>query len=157
MDENTILIYGLAYTYTFDRGRLLPLLGLRWLFAADWDVQLLLPFSIQVKYRYTSDVTVGSGVYIHGNQFRFSDDQLSGGQSEVMNLRLTEVQIGADVNWKLKKNLLLTFETGITTASHVDITASNGNLFSSGVKPSPFLTMKLRFILSESAAPFENE
>ena len=136
---------------------MLPLLGVSWLFAAGWDVQLLLPFSGQVKYRYTSDVTFGLGVNIHGNRFRFSDDQLSGGQSEVMNLRLTEVQVGADVNWKLKKDLLLIIETGITTASHVYITSGNGNIFSSGVKPALFLTMKLRFILNESAAPFENE
>jgi hypothetical protein len=157
INDNSILIYGLAYTYTFDRGRLFPLLGLRWRFAPDWDFHVLLPLSIQMKYRYTNDVAFGMDINVHGNRFRFSDEQFSDGRSEVLNLRMTELQFGVNVNWKLKKEMLLQIETGITTARKVYITSSSGDLFSSGVKPSPFLTMKLRFILSESAFQFEDD
>jgi hypothetical protein len=110
-----------------------------------------------MKYRYRSDVTFGLGVDVHGNRFRFFDEQLSSRRSDVLNLRMTELQFGVNVSWKLKKKMLLTIETGITTARNVYITSSYGDLFSSGVKPSPFLTMKLRFILSESAFQFEDD
>jgi hypothetical protein len=157
MNENTLLIYGLAYTYTFDRGRLFPVLGVRLRFAEDWALHVMLPFTVHVRYRYTRDVSFGLGIDVHGNRFRFSDEQLSGGQSEVLNLRLTEIQFGAVINWKLKKDFLVNIETGIATARKIYISSANGDLFSSGIKPSAFIGMKVRFILGEHGLPFEDD
>jgi hypothetical protein len=105
MNETTLLMCGPAYTYTLDRGRLFPVLGLRWRFEDDGVLHVMPPFIIHFRYRYTRDVTFGFGIDIHGNRFWFSDEQVSGGRSEVVTLQLTEVQVAADVNWKLMKDV----------------------------------------------------
>jgi hypothetical protein len=144
------LLYGLAYTYTFEKGRFLPLLGLRWHFAEDWNLRAVLPMSLRFNYRYTNDVKFGVGVNVHGNRFRFSDDQLAGGETGVLNLRLTEIQMSVNVDWKLKNDISAKIEAGITAARKLYIAMDDRTLLSSSVKPSPSILMALRFTLGEN-------
>jgi hypothetical protein len=157
LTDDNILMYGLAYTYAFDRGRLVPVLGLRWRFAEQWVLQVMLPFSLHVKYHYAKDVAFGFGINVHGNRFRFSDGQLPGGQSEVANLRLAEIEFGAHVDWKLNKDLLLKVETGISAARNIYITSGTGDLLSARIRPTVFLGVNLRYLLGDNASPFEDD
>ncbi|GEM_PF-2123659 len=157
LSDQVALIYGLAYTYTFEQGRFLPLLGLCWHFAPDWNLRTIFPLSLRFNYRSSNTVRLGFGINVHGNRFRFSDSQLSGGESDLLNLRLTEIQMSMNVDWKLKNDITAKIEAGITAARKLYIAADNRTLISSSVKPSPFLVMTLRFNLGENRYPFEAE
>lgn len=155
LSDQVTLHYGLAYTYTFEQGRLLPLLGLRWRFAEDWDLRTILPFSLRFNYRSSNTLRFGFGANVHGNRFRFSDSELSAGETDVLNLRMIEIQMSMNIDWKLKNDILAKIEAGVTAARKIYIATDNHTLFSSNVKPSPFLVLTLRFSLGGNQYPFE--
>jgi len=48
--EKTTFVYGGAYSYTFGRGRAVPLFGIMWKLNPSWSLSTVLPLSVRATY-----------------------------------------------------------------------------------------------------------
>jgi hypothetical protein len=141
------LIYGLGYTYLFDQDRLLPIAGVQWRIAPQWFLRAILPFAVRVNYHISSEWSSGLGMTVAGSRFRYSGDQWNLGANDEVSLRLSEIQLGVNVNWKPRQDMLLKSTVGMVVARRLDVLNGANELFTARVQPSPSLSISLQFIL----------
>jgi len=89
-------------------------IGVRWQFAPDWTLLLLLP-APRVEYAIASGVTLFAGAALRGGTFRVAPDYgRKRGRPELdnQNVDYREITIGAGVRWQLKPGLALNAGAG---------------------------------------------
>ena len=144
------LLFGLSYSYTFDRGLLLPILGADWKFAEEWRLRLLLPFLFEVQFEDMSSLQFGFLVRANGNRFRFEDDNYSAGSSNAEYLRISQLQAAFRVSLRIVDNLWVYGEAGVLRNRNLGIWAGENNLVSSRIENSGYSSMILRYTIGKS-------
>ncbi len=114
LDNSFSFIYGLSYSYTFNRGLVLPLLGADCRLTRNVEMHLVLPFSLEINYRDVDALQFGFVARANGNQIHINDDSYSGPQSLPMYLKYSQVQVGFSVSLGLSQHLWLCGEAGMS-------------------------------------------
>ena len=146
LDFSSTLLYGLNYSYNFDRELFLPMLGVRWNFSDRWVFNSLLPFFARVSYQEDRNISVGMALRLHGNRFRFSNEGVFGSEPETISLRVFETQIGIDANIRLHETLLLRAELGVMGGRRIGFAFGNDEFLSSCIQSSGYLTLGAKFL-----------
>jgi hypothetical protein len=143
------LLFGLSYSYTFDRGLFLPILGSDWKFAEEWRLRLLLPFLLEVQFEDMSSLQFGFVVRANGNRFRFEDENYSTGSANTEYLRISQLQAAFRVSLRIVDNLWVYGEAGVLRNRNFSIWADESSLVSSKIENSGYSSMILRYTIGK--------
>lgn len=143
------LLFGLSYSYTFDRGLLLPVLGSDWKFTDEWRLRLLLPFFLEVQFEDMSSLQFGFVVRANGNRFRFEDDNYATGSANTEYLRISQLQAAFRVSMRVVDNLWIYGEAGVLRNRNFSIWAGESSLVSSRIENSGYSSMILRYTIGK--------
>ena len=129
-NEQLTWTFGLTANAFNDRP-VLPVVGVRWKFAPDWQLDVGFPRT-GVSYRVDSQLTLRSGLSVLGGNYRITENLGSPapGVARLNNtyLGITEVRVGAGVNYKLPGDLELDLDAGVTTLRRFDYPDRNYRL-----------------------------
>lgn len=110
----------------FSDNPVLPILGVRWQFAPDWNFNLGFPRS-GFTYQFSDSLSLSAGVAFQGGSFRVGRDPRATPLSlpaapSLANTYLDyrEIRAGFTLNYKLGENLKLTFDLGAVTDRKFD-------------------------------------
>ncbi len=141
--------YGLAYSYVFGRGRLLPLAGFRWRPAPDWLVSAMVPFVISVRHGVSSGAAVGLLVAPHGNEVRFSNSGDFPGQPDTVHFRLRELKIGGEADLRIARSVLARLEAGALVARQLRFADGDNEFLKTSLRPAAYAQLTLRWSFGE--------
>ena len=98
---NLTYLYGLGYSYVFGRGLLFPAFGVNWKIDERQDINFILP--LQARYGYIVNPAIKVSLYsaAFGNQFRFKNQGLYPGNSDVLYLHSSGVKLGVGAEYKV--------------------------------------------------------
>lgn len=109
----------------------LPVVGVRWKFAPDWQLDVGFPRTA-VTYRVNSQLSLRTGLSVLGGNYRISENLGSPapGVARLANtyLNLTEIRVGAGVNYTFADGLSLDLDAGVTTLRRFDYPDRNYRL-----------------------------
>lgn len=137
--------YGLAYSYVFGRGRLFPLLGLRWRPAPRWLVTAVLPFVLSVRHVVSSTAAVGLLVAPTGNEARFGNLGDFPGQPATINFRVRQFKIGGEGDLRIAHSVRARLEVGALVARQLRFADGNTEFFKTNVRPAAYSQLTLRW------------
>ncbi len=147
LDESLAFIYGLSYSYIFDRGLLLPLLGAHASLSNSLKLHLVLPFSFSLEYTETPELHFGISVRASGDQIHMNAPDFTGGQNASLYLKIAQVQSGISVAAKISGPVWIEGEAGILTARRLALGTLKQNLLSSGIRNSGYSSLQLTYRL----------
>jgi hypothetical protein len=143
--ESFAFHYGLVFSYKFGRGLALPVLGFRWNPAQDWKFKAILPFSWKVDYQAADDVVLGLGMKVDGDRFSFTDEGVLPGQPRSIDLRVTQVELGCDVQLRIAPSILLAGEAGVAGARKIWLSSGDADVLALAVKPAGYSNASVKF------------
>ena len=91
-----------------------PLLGMRWKFADEWTLNLILP-NPRLQYDVNERLKLYLGGQIQGGTYRVADDfGTDHGIPKLNHERVDqyELRLGPGVSWKIRRNVTLEFDAG---------------------------------------------
>ncbi len=100
---------GLAYTMTFGKPRLLPILSWRWSDQEHWRVAIVAPAAANAWYRFNERFEAGLGLGFSGGQFRIGE----AGAYQDKVVRYSTGKFGPAINLKLAESLSLRVQGGL--------------------------------------------
>ena len=117
--QNPDLTWTLGVTANaFNDNPVMPVVGVRWKFAPDWQLDVGFPRS-GVSYAVDSNLTVRGGVSVMGGNYRITENLgvPAPGIRRLANtiLDLTEVRVGAGLVYKFQNGLEFDADVGVTT------------------------------------------
>ena len=102
----------------FNDNPVLPVVGVRWKFAPDWQLDVGFPRT-GVSYTVNPDLTLRGGLSVSGGNYRITENLgvPAPGIRRLANtyLDLTEVRVGAGLAYKFESGLELDADLGVTT------------------------------------------
>lgn len=148
MDDSFAFIYGLSYSYTFNRGLVLPLFGIHSSLGENLKLHIVLPFSLDVEYEEATELHFGFLIRANGDQIHIEESGYFGPQSLPLFLKLSQVQAGFSVSIRISNGVWLQGEAGILRNRKFAIGTLDANLVSSGIQNSGYSTFTLRYDLA---------
>lgn len=131
----------------FNDRHVLPVVGVRWRFAPDWQLDVGFPRTA-VAYTVNSALSLRTGLSILGGNYRITDNLGSPapGIARIANtyLDLTEVRIGAGLSYALEGSFTIDLDAGVTTLRRFDYKYRNYRLNGENVRWST-LALNRRF------------
>ena len=149
LDDSFAFIYGLSYSYTFDRGLLLPLLGTHCSLGNNLKLHLVLPFSMDLHYEEARDLHFGFIIRANGDRVHIAQDAYGGMQSLPLFLKTTQIQSGFNVSIRLSGSFWLKGEAGIVRARKFAVGTSENDLLSGNIANAGYSTLTLRYQLGD--------
>ena len=140
-------IYGLSYSYNFNRGLLLPLLGTHCSLGTNLSLHLVLPFSLNVDYEEARELHFGFVVRANGDQIHIEENDYFGTQSLPLFMKIAQIQSGFSVSFKLSGDIWLLGEAGVLRDRTLAIGTLDENLISSKIGNSGYSTIMLKYDL----------
>ncbi|MBC7365984.1 MAG: hypothetical protein H7343_04085 [Undibacterium sp.] len=115
----------------FNDHPILPVVGVRWKFAPDWELDLGFPRT-GVSYRMNSRLSLRTGLSFLGGNYRITENlgTPAPGVARLANtyLSLTEIRVGAGLNYNFADGLSLDFDAGVTASRRFDYPDRNYRL-----------------------------
>lgn len=149
LDKSFGFIYGLSYSYTFNRGLLLPILGAHCTLAKDLHLHLAFPFSMEIDFREIPVLHFGFVVRADGNQIHVDEADYFGPQSSPLYMRLSQIQGGFNVSFELSRNVWLCGEAGVLRNRKLAIGPLDDDLIITKIENSGYSSLILRYALGE--------
>lgn len=133
--------FGLRVDWLSERP-VLPLVGLNWKFAPDWEFVLGMP-KAGVSYRASDALKLTLGVSVQGGNFHVARDPRLGGTVSSISLQDTtldyhELRVGLAAEWRLNEQFSILAEAGVITDQKFDYFDRDFTLDGGGVG---FLTL----------------
>jgi hypothetical protein len=147
LDDSFAFIYGLSYSYTFDRGLLLPLLGAHCSLGNDLSLHMVLPFSFDLDYRESKELHFDFVIRANGDQIHVDESNYFSTQTLPVYIKLAQVQVGFIASFKLSNDIWLIGEAGVLRNRNFAIGTMDANLASSKIANSGYSTIILRYDL----------
>jgi hypothetical protein len=147
LDDSFGFIYGLSYSYTFNRGLLLPLLGARCSLGNDLSLHIVLPFSMEIDYEEAQELLFGFIIRANGDQIHIEENSYFGTQSLPLFMKIAQIQVGFRVSLKLSREFWLRGEAGVLRDRNFGIGTLGENLVSSKIDNSGYSTIILTYDL----------
>jgi len=120
-----VWLFGLNVN-TFSDNPVLPIVGVRWQFAPDWNFNLGFPRS-GFTYQFSENLSLSAGIAFQGGSFRVGRDPRATPLSlpvapSLVNTYLDyrEIRAGLALDYKLGEDLKLTFDLGAVTDRKFD-------------------------------------
>jgi hypothetical protein len=145
LDNSFAFIYGLSYSYTFDRGLFLPLLGTHCLLGNGLTLHLILPFSVHIDFEEAPELHFGFAVRANGDQVHVKENSYFGTQSLPLFMKIAQIQGGFSVSVKLSGTVWLIGEAGFLRSRNFAIGTVDANFVSSKVENSGYSSIVLRY------------
>ncbi len=127
-NENLTWIFGAAFDPRYgvffggDNVPVFPVVGVRWTFAEDWTLNLVMP-KPRIEYRVTEQLTLHAGAEWRGGGYRVREDMGdSFGRADLNNARLRyrEIRAGAGLAWRFHPAIALEIEGGWLVSRELD-------------------------------------
>ncbi|HEY6952809.1 MAG TPA: hypothetical protein VI758_10400 [Bacteroidota bacterium] len=147
LDDSFAFFYGLSYSYTFNRGLVLPLLGTRCVLATDLQLHMILPLSMEIDYQEAPALHFGLVVRAEGDQIHFDDRGIFGPQTLPLYIKIAQVQGAVNVSVGLGDGFWLDGEAGMLRGRKFAVGTLNDNLVSSDIENSGYSTIMLKYEL----------
>jgi hypothetical protein len=152
--EKTTFVYGGAYTFTFGRGRVLPLFGVMWKLNSRWSLSTVLPLTVRATYHPGPNGKFHMLLTPAGDEFRFSNEdpvEFSGKEDTVF-LRLTGIKLGAEWEYKASSHFGFAVQGGVIGARRLKFVESQGEdpFLDARIDPAGYLRLLARFTFGES-------
>ncbi len=145
LEDSFAFIYGLSYSYTFNRGLLLPLLGVHCALGSDMNLHMILPFSLDLDYHEAQELRFGFVIRANGDQIHVGQDSYVGHQTLPLYLKIAQIQIGFRVSYMLSNDLWLVGEAGALRNRNFAIGTTETNLVSSKIENSRYSTIIFKY------------
>ncbi len=145
--DSFAFIYGLSYSYTFNRGLMLPLLGTHCSLGRNLKLHIVLPFSLNIDYEEAQELHFGFVIRANGDQIHIEENSFFGTQSLPLFLKLAQIQSGFSVSFKLSREIWLRGEAGVLRNRNFAIGTIDENLVSSKIDNSGYSTIVLKYDL----------
>jgi hypothetical protein len=112
--------FGLRVDWLSERP-VLPLVGVNWKFAPDWEFVLGMP-KAGVSYRASEALKLTLGASVQGGNFHVARDPRLGGATLLQDTTLDyhEIRVGLAADWKLNEQFSLLAEAGVITDQKFD-------------------------------------
>jgi hypothetical protein len=147
LDNSFAFIYGLSYSYTFNRGLVLPLLGTHCSLGRNLSLHIVLPFSVSLDYEEAQELHFGFHIRANGDQIHIEQSAYFGAQSLPLFLKIAQVQSGFSVSFEFSRGIWLLGEAGMLRNRNFAIGPLDMNLISSKIDNSGYSTIVLRYDL----------
>ena len=147
LDNSFAFIYGLSYSYTFDRGLVLPLLGTHCSLGNRLTLHLVLPFSLHLDYEEAPEMHFGFVVRASGDQIRIQENDYFGTTSLPLFMKIAQVQVAFSASFRLSEGIWLVGEAGMLRNRNFAIGTLDANLVSSGIENSAYSAITVRYDL----------
>lgn len=145
LDDTFAFIYGLSYSYTFDRALLLPLLGTHCTLSSNLTMHLVLPFSLDIDYAEARDLHFNFVVRANGDRIHIDQNSYPAAQSLPLYLRIAQVQAGFAVNLRLTRDVWLRGEAGIVRDRKFAIGTTESNFLSGTIQNAAYSSIVLKY------------
>jgi hypothetical protein len=125
----------------------LPGVGFRWKFAADWVMDAVLP-TPRIEYSLTKALTLYAGADLRDDTYRMGGDfgRARGlPQLDDAVVDYTEVRVGAGATWKISSVISMEIESGCVLVDEFDFHRANVRLHSSETPPYGGISLKTAF------------
>ena len=140
------LVAGISY----DPNRkypVLPGIGFRWKFAADWVLDAVLP-TPRIEYTVSKSVMLYAGADLRSDTYRMGEDfgRLHG--NPVLNgavVDYTEVRVGAGASWKINSTVTMEIESGCVLVDQFDFHRDETKFRSTEAPPYGGISLKAAF------------
>ena len=146
LEDSFAFIYGLSYSYTFNRGLVLPLLGTRCSLGSNLNLHVILPFSLDLDYEEAQELHFGFVVRANGDQIHIEDNSYLGPQAFPVFLKLAQLQAGFSVSFDLSDRIVLRGEAGILRNRSFAIGTLDMNLISSNIANAGYSSLVLKYV-----------
>jgi Domain of unknown function (DUF6268) len=143
LDESFAFIYGLSYSYAFDRGLLLPMLGVHTSLGKSFALHVVLPFSFNVEYVDTPDLHFGLAVRASGDQIHVNENDFAASQNSPLYLKIAQVQSGISVTANISGPLWIQGEAGILTSRRFAIGTLKEDLLTTDIRNGGYSSLQL--------------
>jgi hypothetical protein len=147
LDNSFAFIYGLSYSYTFNRGLVLPLLGTHCSLGRNLSLHIVLPFSVSLDYEEAQELHFGFHIRANGDQIHVEETAYFGTQSLPLFMKIAQVQSGFSVSFEFSRGIWLLGEAGMLRNRNFAIGTLDKNLISSKIDNSGYSTIVLRYDL----------
>lgn len=147
LDPSFAFIYGLSYSYVFNRGLLLPILGTHASLGDSFTLHLILPFSLGIDYREGKGLHFGFVVRASGDQIHIDESDYFGTQTLPLYMKIAQVQSGFGVAVLISERVWIQGEAGVLSGRQFAIGTVREDLVSSTVKNSGYSSLRLKFEL----------
>ena len=147
LDNSFAFIYGLSYSYTFNRGLLLPLLGTHCSLGRNLSLHIVLPFSLNIDYEEAQELHFGFLIRANGDQIHVEENAYFGTQSLPLFMKIAQIQSGFSVSVELSRGIWLSGEAGVLRNRNFAIGTLDTNLISSKIDNSGYSTIVLKYDL----------
>jgi len=152
--EKTTFIYGGVYTFTFGRGRVLPLFGVLWKLNPSWSLGTVLPLSVRATYHPGEKGKLHLLLAPAGDEFRFSNEDPVEfpGEEDTVLLRLTGIKLGAEWEYKASSHFGFAVQGGVIGARRLKFVESQGEdpFLDARIDPAGYLKLLARFTFGQS-------
>lgn len=147
LDDSFAFIYGLSYSYTFDRGILLPLFGTHCSLGTNVNLHLVLPFSMDIDYEEARELHFGFIIRANGDQIHIERNSYVGAQSLPLFMKLSQIQAGFKVCLNVSGSLWIVGEAGALGNRNFAVGTLDANLVSSDIRNSSYTSLVLQYNL----------
>lgn len=152
--EGTTILFGASYSYNFDRGVLLPILGVRGRIGEGWSYSVLFPVVLRVRYRYDREWIFAWVIRPSGNRFHASNEGMFPNAPETVDMRIFQIQAGMEAQYRVYRHVVVQGELGVLGGRRLIWSSEDKNLKTASIAGSGYLTLGVRFFLD--AADVEN-
>ncbi len=150
LDDAFAFIYGLSYSFTFDRGLLLPLLGTHCRLSNHITMHLVLPYSLELEYREVEALKFAFIVRANGYQARISQDNFPGPLTSSLYLKSAQVQAAFNVTIGLGNSLWLCGEAGLSRDRNLALGPLDRDLVSVKIRNAGYSSVILKYEIDSS-------
>jgi hypothetical protein len=150
LKDSFSFIYGISYSYAFDRGLLLPMLGAHCVLGEDFEMHVVLPYSFELEYEEIQNLLFGLVVRANGNQVHINDDRNFPPQSLPLYLKSAQVQAAFSVSVGLGQHWWLCGEAGVARDRNLAIGTLDHNLVSSKIENAGYSSLIIKYVIDSS-------
>ena len=155
LDGSFAFVYGISYSYTFDRGLLLPVLGTHCTLVKDLQLHLVLPFSMELEYADVPSLHFGFVARANGNQIHVQENGNFGQLSSPLYLKVSQIQIAFSVSLEVAEKIWLYGEAGALRNRNLAIGPLDHNLVSSRIENSGYSSIVLKYAIDRFSSWLE--
>jgi hypothetical protein len=155
LDDAFAFVYGMSYSYTFNRGLLLPVLGTHCTLVKDLQLHLVLPFSMELEYADVHSLHFGFVARANGNQIHVQENGYFGQQSSPLYLKVSQIQLAFSVSFEVAEKLWLYGEAGVLRNRNLAIGPLDHNLVSSRIQNSGYSSVILKYSIDRFSSWLE--
>lgn len=139
-------LYGIFYGDQFNGHKiLLPILGVKYVFADSWKLTAILPLSLKLEYADDPSLTYAAFLQPEGAYYKVENNDRFSGRDSDLYTRLRRVKTGFEISYKFKPTWSLKSAVGFISRQKLTVSDSQGEVTNTDFKNGFFFNLGLEY------------